>query len=296
MIRPRHAFVAGLLASACLVPLTAQTPPESGLPGDHFSLQGALELFQKADSPETFEKALNTQGNRVNNLDLNGDGDIDYVRVIDRVQGGVHALVLQVPASETESQDIAVIGLEKTSEGNAMVQIVGDEDIFGEKVIVEPGGGDDEDEEAALGSPAPGGSTAYGKDALSLHRVWVAVNVWPWPCVRFMYAPVYVPWVSPWRWQVYPGWWRPWRPLAWGVWHPFWHRAIPGFAVVRTHRVLAAHRLYAPGRTVSVAVHTRHAAALGRYRVTRTTTVRTGPHGGKVRTTHTTVHRGRRHR
>jgi hypothetical protein len=62
--------------------------------------------------------------------------------------------------------------------------------------------------------------------------------------------------------------------------------------VVRTHRVIGVHRFYAPGRAVSVTVRTRHAGAVGRYRVTRTTVVK-GPRGGKVRVT--TVRRGRRH-
>lgn len=270
-------------ASAGLVSLHAQAPEPSGLPGDHFSLPGALELFQKSDSPEAFEKALNASGNKVNNLDLNEDGEVDYIRVIDRVQGGAHALVLQVAVSESETQDIAVIELEKTGDASVTVQIVGDEDIFGEQTLVEPGEAEDEEE----------GEEAPAKNALSLRTFKVVVNVWPWPCVRFMYAPAYVAWASPWRWRVYPAWWRPWRPLAWGVFHPF--RIRPGFAIVRTHRVLGAHRFYAPGRAVSVTVRTRHAGAVGRYRVTRTTTVRTGPKGGKVRTTRTTVRRGRRH-
>lgn len=256
-----------------LVALHAEAPEPTGLPGEHFSLPGALELFQKSASPEAFEKALNAEGNKVNNLDLNGNGQVDYIRVIDRVQGGLHALVLQVAVSETETQDIAVIELEKTGPEQVTAQIVGDEDIFGEQTLVEPGDGDD--------------AEAAAKEALPLRTFKVVVNVWPWPCVRFMYAPAYVAWASPWRWRVYPAWWRPWRPLAWAVWHPF--RVRPGFAVVRTHRVLGVHRFYAPGRAVSVTVRTRHAAAVGRY---RTTTVVKGPRGGKVKVT--TVHRGRR--
>ena len=31
---------------------------QTGLPGDNFSLEGALELFKKSVSPEEFEKAL----------------------------------------------------------------------------------------------------------------------------------------------------------------------------------------------------------------------------------------------
>ncbi|MBL0210354.1 MAG: hypothetical protein IPQ13_05500 [Holophagaceae bacterium] len=294
----RHALCWSLVSSASLAPLPAQTPatPEAtGLPGDHFILQGALELFKKSDSPEAFEKALNEQANHVNNLDLNGDGEVDYVRVVDRMQGGVHALVLQVAISESENQDIAVIGLEKTADANAIVQIVGDEEIFGERTIVEPGEGDDDDDEDASGGNQAGrGPNAPEPSALAANRVRVVVNVWPWPCVRFVFAPAYVAWTSPWRWRVYPAWWRPFRPLAWAAFHPFRSRLVPGFAVVRTHRVLAAHRLYAPGRAVSVTVRTRYAPAHAKARVTRTTTVRTGPHGGKVKTTHTTVRGGRR--
>ncbi len=35
----------------------ASTPPDStGLLGDNFSLEGALEIFKNSDSPEDFEK------------------------------------------------------------------------------------------------------------------------------------------------------------------------------------------------------------------------------------------------
>jgi hypothetical protein len=81
----------------------------------------------------------------VNNLDLNGDGEVDYVRVAGKRDKDVHVFILQVPVAEKESQDIAVIELEKTGSENAVLQIVGDEDIYGEQVIVEPdGGGEDE--------------------------------------------------------------------------------------------------------------------------------------------------------
>ena len=48
----------------------------TGLPGDNFSLQGALQMFQKAGSPEEFEKLINAQDNipsgREASLELNG--------------------------------------------------------------------------------------------------------------------------------------------------------------------------------------------------------------------------------
>lgn len=269
----------------------AQTAPgqdSTGLPGDHFSLQGALEMFKKAASPEEFEKLLNTQDNGVNNLDLNGDGDVDYVRVVDRASGDVHAFVLQVPVSGKENQDIAVIELEKTGSDSAMVQIIGDEDIYGEATIVEPdGGGDDgEDIEDEGGGKGP----FYLESSFaSPFMPRVVVNVWGWPSVRFVYAPTYVVWASPWRWRAYPVWWHPWRPLAWRLFHPFRVRYRTGFAVVHTHRVVRAHRVYAPGRTTSVVVRSRYAGHVKHYRVTRTVKVKPG--GVKVKTR---VRRGRR--
>ncbi|MBI5474257.1 MAG: hypothetical protein HY961_18125 [Ignavibacteriae bacterium] len=270
----------------------SQDRDSTGLPGDNFSLQGALEMFKKAGSPEEFEKLLNTQDNHVNNLDLNGDGDIDYVRVIDKMDKDVHAFVLQVPVSETENQDIAVVELEKTGDDNATVQIVGDEDIYGEQTIVEPDGGGDDSEEEGEGGNGPFAPTNY----MSTVAPRIVVNVWVWPSVRYVYAPGYRVWVSPWRWRAYPVWWRPWRPFAWRVFHPFRARYHAGFAVVHTHRVVRAHRVYTPVRVSSVTVRTRHSASVTRYRTTRSATIKTKHGTTKVKTTRTQtrVKKGRR--
>lgn len=259
----------------------------TGLPGDQFSLQGALSLFKEAESPEAFEKLINTASQSVSNLDLNGDGETDYVRVVSKQEKDMHVFVLQVPVSESESQDIAVIELEKTGEESAMIQIIGDADIYGEELIVEPEGGEEptailmNEEEAWASGPAMP-EYAFGRDK-------IIVNVWFWPSVRFVYAPAYRPWVSPWRWRHYPGWWRPWRPLGWQAWHPARLRYHRHFAIVPTHRVVRAHRIYTPLRVSSVTVRTRHAVTVNNYRVTRTKTTITGPRGNKVTRTKTTV-------
>lgn len=266
----------------------AQNQPgidSTGLPGDNFSLQGALEMFQKASSPEEFEKMINSEGNHVNNLDLNGDGDIDYIRVIDNADKDAHALVLQAIISESESQDIAVIELEKTGAESAMLQIVGDEDIYGEEVIVEPGEGDD-----AFLNDFSDNSIAHGPSLGYVNKTpAIIVNVWLWPSVRFIYGPRYAAWRSPWRWRAYPAWWRPWRPVRWHVFHPFVRPYHARFAVVRTHRVVVAHRVYKPIRVTSVSVRSRHAASVNNFRVTRSRTVVTGPRGNKAVKTTTKV-------
>jgi hypothetical protein len=235
--------------------LQAQTEAQdsTGLPGDNFSLEGALEMFQQAGSPEEFEKMLNTQSNNVNNLDLNDDGEADYIKVIDKRDGDVHALILQDAVSENESQDVAVIELEKTANDQAVLQIVGDEDIYGEERIVEP--------------------TRVADDAAPRTRTHttVVVNVWAWPAVRYMYAPSYVVWASPWVWHRRPIWWRPWRPVRYRVFYAYRAPYRPRYVVVHTHRVVHAQRVYRPVRTTSVTVTTRHAASVTRYRADRTT-------------------------
>ncbi len=215
----------------------------TGLPGDNFSLEGALELLQKSSDLESFEKNLNKSNNKVNNLDLNEDGDTDYIHVIDNIEGDAHAIVLQVAVSQSDMQDVAVIEIEKTASESAILQIVGDEDIYGEQMIVEPYG-----EEGSGGKGGPDADYAI---------VRVTVNVWLWSPVRAIYAPRYVRYVSPWRWSHYPNYWKPWRPLTWNFWHPHRYYYPSRYRVTKTHRVVVAHRVYTPVRTRSVVVRTR---------------------------------------
>lgn len=265
----------------------AQNQPgvdSTGLPGDNFSLQGALQMFKDAASIEDFEKAINTDGNHVNNLDLNGDGETDYVSVVEKAEKDAHVFILRALVSEKESQDVAVIELEKTGAESAIIQIAGDEDIYGEQTLVEPAADD-----AAAFNAYTELMNNSGPQAGYYYEKPIVVNVWFWPSVRFVFAPGYRLWVSPWRWHYYPAWWKPWKPYRWHVWHPFrvhYHRP---FVVVHTHRVLHAHRVYSPHRTHSVTVRTRHSAAVGNFRVSRTKTRVTGPAGKTTTVKRTTV-------
>jgi hypothetical protein len=229
----------------------------TGLPGDHFSLHGALEMFKQSSSLEDFEKKLNSESNYVNNLDLNNDGKTDYISVHDLMKDNTHAVVLKVAVSKDETQDIAVIELQKDADESATLQIVGDEELYGEKKIVEPY----DEKEIPKGK-----SGGYNMDYSDFTVRPVIVNVWGWPCVRFMFAPLYVPWVSPFYWGVYPRWWSPWYVHPWR-WHYMHCYAWGGFyrptAVVR---VAAAGALYGPRRSVSVTVSRQYAPVRAAYR------------------------------
>jgi hypothetical protein len=222
---------------------------QSEVPGDDFSLEGALELFKKSSSPEEFERLLNSADARVNNLDLNGDGQIDYIRVIDKNRGNVHAFILQAVISENEGQDIAVIELEKLANGKAVLQITGDEDIYGIETIIEP------TEEVRINA-----------GTMSTRTV---VNVWAWPSVQYVYSPYYTVWVSPWHWRLRPVWWSSWGPVAYYDYYSYWHPYRNYYSHCHTHRVAYARDLYRPHRTTSVVVHNRHHDRVVQYRSSR---------------------------
>lgn len=253
------------LIISCFIaaPLFGQND-STGLPGDHFDLAGALELFSKSDSPEAFEKVINSEtgDQTINNLDLNEDGEVDYIRIVDHVDGFNHSIVLQAVLGENESQDVAAIEIEKIKEGEANLQIVGDEDLYGKEYYVEP-------------NDAVNPNGAEGK-LISFNRV--VLNVWLWPSVRFIYAPGYVVYVSPWRYRHYPVWWRPWRPVAWRV---HYNRCRPFYRhhrVVHVHRTVHAHRVTVVHRTTSPRVRTRYAAYHQRHQQ------RTQQHSGQRHT------------
>lgn len=235
-------------------PAFASTADSTGLPGDHLDLRATLELFKKSKSPEDFEKQLNSKDQRVNNLDLNADGKVDYLRVYDIKKGDVHAIVIQDPVSAKETQDVAVIEIEKKGAESAAILIRGDEEIYGDDYAVAP------KEDKSKSSP----EQKFGR---LTSQTFVYVNVWYWPCVQYVYYPSYVVWVSPWYWAYYPWWWYPWPPYpyytyyGWTVvYYDYYYCCAPVYVL---HE---AHSVYQPRRVVSPAVHDRYAGAQAAHR------------------------------
>jgi hypothetical protein len=248
-------FIAGLSA----LPITAfsQDADSTGLPGDNFDLQGALELFKKAPTPEAFEKALNLRDNHVNNLDLNGDDKIDYIQVVDKADGKNHAIVLRTAVKKNETQDIAVIVLEQTGDKKAQLQIIGKADMYGEETIVEP-----YDEAPDKKSTGPSSLPA------PMHVVFV--NVWSWPCVSYIYSPGYVLYASPWGWELYPSWWYPWEPYWWHVHYGYaYHYHHMMYHYTNTCYMQQAHNVYVHHRSTSPTVAARYERPRANYEAGR---------------------------
>ncbi|GAB1309517.1 hypothetical protein KH5_22000 [Urechidicola sp. KH5] len=142
---------------------------------DNLDLQAVAAVFGESKDLEDFEKKLNDPETQLSNLDLNEDGEVDYIRVVDNSKGNTKTVTLQVVIGKDQYQDVAVIDVVKDKSGDTQIQVVGDVYMYGPNYIIEP--------------------------------VYVAPPViftWFWVSYRF--------WVSPYYWGFYPPYYRPWRP------------------------------------------------------------------------------------
>ena len=135
----KRLIVTSILSLVTLTLTFAQDVYErTGYDGDFFSLDGTIEVFKASRSLSDFERRINSQDAYVNNLDLDNDGRIDYIRVEHRRQGDVHVIILQDWINKYDVQDVAVIEIERLNSREAVLQIIGDRDLYGEELIVEP--------------------------------------------------------------------------------------------------------------------------------------------------------------
>ncbi|MCK7517526.1 MAG: hypothetical protein MZV64_07285 [Ignavibacteriales bacterium] len=139
----KNSFLASLILSIILLsfPVFSQTGTDTtslGLPGDNLDLYAVLDLFQKSKTIEDFEKALNEEKTGINNLDLNLDNKVDFIKVVTKQEGNDFTFILQVDVTEKEIQDVAVILVSKDKNDKVTMQIVGDEDLYGKDYVIEP--------------------------------------------------------------------------------------------------------------------------------------------------------------
>lgn len=172
--------IAFILLSFMPFSIYAQEPATEE--GEDLDLQGVAALFKDSESLEEFEQKLNSEDQEVNNLDLNKDDQVDYLRVLESTEETTHLIVVQASLGEDAYQDVCTIEVDKDEDGNTYVQIVGDEAIYGADYILEPA---EEEQE-------------------KVNKTTIVV---------ILFAPGYRPWRSPWRWGRYPHWFRPWRPV-----------------------------------------------------------------------------------
>lgn len=142
----------------------------------NLDLEVVATVFGESKDLEDFEKRLNDPEKQISNLDLNKDGEVDYLRVVDTSKKNTHVVTIQAVIGEDKYQDVAVIDVVKDEKGETQVQVVGDVYMYGSNYIVEP---------------------------VYVHQP--VIYVWFW-------GPYYHPWHSPYYWRYYPPYYRPWRP------------------------------------------------------------------------------------
>ncbi len=144
---------------------------------DNLDLEAVASILGEAKDLEDFEKKLNNPSLKINNLDLNEDGEVDYLRVLESSEGNTHVIVIQAVLGKDMYQDVATVDVEKDDSGETVCQVVGNVNIYGPDYIIQP---------------------------VYVHRP--VLFVWFW-------GPYYRPWRSPFHWGYYPHWYHPWHPL-----------------------------------------------------------------------------------
>ncbi|QBN18542.1 hypothetical protein [Flavobacterium nackdongense] len=209
--------IAIVLTSLLSSPVFAQSKDEPvtlGLPGDDLDLYAVMEVFQKSKTIEGFEKSINEKDSKLNNLDLDKDNKVDFIKVITNKDGDSFEFILQVAVSKTENQDVAVILVSKDKSGQVSVQIVGDEDMYGKNYVIEPKG-------STSGGTANPAYTGGSSETMNLpaQSTTTTTVVQSAPIVQYVYSPAYVPYYPPYYYGYYPPYYFPIVPIARAI---FW--------------------------------------------------------------------------
>lgn len=143
---------------------------------DNLDLRAVASIFGDAANLEDFERKLNDPDLQISNLDLNDDNRVDYLRVIESVEGNTHLIVLQSVLGQDVYQDVATIEVERDRNNNVQIQVVGDVYMYGPNYIYEP---------------------VYVTRPVIFSNFWMAH---------------YRPYCSTWYWGYYPTYYYAWNP------------------------------------------------------------------------------------
>ena len=103
----------------------------------YLDLNAVAAAFAESHSVQEFEQILNSSRYMINNLDLNHDGWIDYLRVIETHRGYYHTMLIQACLAHGVFQDVATIIAERRADV-LYVEVVGDPYLYGYNYIVRP--------------------------------------------------------------------------------------------------------------------------------------------------------------
>ena len=94
------------------------------------NLDAVTGLAKKAKDAPDFERLLNSQAEAVNNIDLNDDDKVDYIKVTEYGGGDSRGFSLTTEIEPGKTQEIATIDFKKQA-GSATVQTTGNPSLYG---------------------------------------------------------------------------------------------------------------------------------------------------------------------
>lgn len=109
-------------------PTISVTPEVSNL-GDNLNLQALGELVKNSTSAQDIEDKLNSNGS-INNLDLDGNGSVDYIKVTEYGDGNQRGFSFTVDVANGQTQEIATIEVNQGS-NDAQMNIQGNQQLYG---------------------------------------------------------------------------------------------------------------------------------------------------------------------
>lgn len=105
---------------------------------DNLDLRAVASMFGESANLQDFERRLNDPKYQISNLDLNGDDQVDYLRVIESVEDRTHVVIIQAVLDRDVYQDVATIDVERDNYNKVSVQVVGNSYLYGANYIYEP--------------------------------------------------------------------------------------------------------------------------------------------------------------
>ena len=103
----------------------------------YLDLNAVAAAFADSRSVREFEQILNSSRYMINNLDLNRDGWVDYLRVIETHRGYYHTFLIQACLAPGMFQDVATLVAERQASA-LFVEVIGDPYLYGYNYIVRP--------------------------------------------------------------------------------------------------------------------------------------------------------------
>ncbi|WP_412463847.1 hypothetical protein [Flavobacterium mekongense] len=143
---------------------------------DNLDLRAVASIFGDSRDLADFERRLNDPEIQISNLDLNDDNQVDYLRVIETVEGNAHLIVIQSVLGRDTYQDVATVEVERDRNNRVQVQVVGDVYMYGPNYIYEP---------------------VYAYTPVIYSTFWIGN---------------YRPYCSSWYWGYYPSYYYAWSP------------------------------------------------------------------------------------